>query len=305
MSSTTEAVGNGRDLAPALACRAARWRSTAMRCSPASTQHDGDRAVLHVALRTPPVASCTSTARTSSATCRPSWVRWVTSLTASGRVVTGRRQADRRGRQHRDRWLGPRPPHGHRRPGRLRVAEPNQPLRANVDPVDLYSPSDPVPRDDPLRHQLQDLHHRRETDQRRSGPGTGLAAAGLGSVAGDDAVAKHFGWAVSTNATRGGGVGNRHRQHARVLGLGRRPILRPLGHRLLPHGGDRPRGLRRDAGRLPCRRRALPDHAPGRERSGHSGDVRTSGTTTSSARRRTPCCRTATGCPVSRPICSS
>ena len=37
----------------------------------------------------------------------------------------------------------------------------------------------------------------------------------------------------------GGRVRHRHRQHARVLGLGRRPLLLRLGHRLLAHGRHR------------------------------------------------------------------
>jgi hypothetical protein len=101
-----------------------------------------------------------------------------------------------------------------------------------------------------------------------------------------------------------GRVRHRHRQHARVLGLGRRPLLLRLGHRLLAHGGHRPGGLRRHAGRLPRHRRALPHGAAGPEPAGHWG-CSTSGTTTSSAPRPMPCCPTATAWPVSRPTCSS
>ena len=54
------------------------------------------------------------------------------------------------------------------------------------------------------------------------------------------------------------GVRHRHRQHVRVLGLGRRPLLDGLGDRALDHARDRARALRRDARRLPRRRRALP-----------------------------------------------
>ena len=52
-------------------------------------------------------------------------------------------------------------------------------------------------------------------------------------------------------------VRHRHRQHVRLLGLGRRPLLDGLGDRALDDARDRPRCLRRDAGRLPRRRRAL------------------------------------------------
>ena len=88
------------------------------------------------------------------------------------------------------------------------------------------------------------------------------ALAGLG---GDEAaVAKHF-VAVSTNAEEVAGVRHRHRQHVRLLGVGRRPLLDGLGDRPLDDARDRPRPLRRDAGRLPRDGRALPRGAAGRE----------------------------------------
>ena len=60
--------------------------------------------------------------------------------------------------------------------------------------------------------------------------------AGLG---GDEtSVAKHF-VAVSTNAAEVREVRHRHRQHVRVLGLGRRPLLDGLGDRPLDDAGDR------------------------------------------------------------------
>ncbi len=61
--------------------------------------------------------------------------------------------------------------------------------------------------------------------------------AGLG---GDErAVARHF-VAVSTNAAGGGEVRHRHRQHVRVLGLGRRALLDGLGDRPLDDARHRP-----------------------------------------------------------------
>ena len=74
--------------------------------------------------------------------------------------------------------------------------------------------------------------------------------AGLG---GDDkAVAKHF-VAVSTNAAKVSEVRHRHRQHVRLLGLGRRPLLDGLGDRPLDDARHRPGQLPRDARRLPRR----------------------------------------------------
>ena len=88
------------------------------------------------------------------------------------------------------------------------------------------------------------------------------ALAGLG---GDEAaVAKHF-VAVSTNAEEVDEVRDRHREHVRLLGVGRRPLLDGLGDRALDDAGDRPGPLRGDAGRLPRDGRALPrgaDAAP-------------------------------------------
>ena len=69
------------------------------------------------------------------------------------------------------------------------------------------------------------------------------ALAGLG---GDEAaVAKHF-VAVSTNAEEVAEVRHRHRQHVRLLGLGRRPLLDGLGDRALDDAGDRPRRASRE-----------------------------------------------------------
>ena len=59
----------------------------------------------------------------------------------------------------------------------------------------------------------------------------------------------------------GGGVRHRHRQHVRVLGLGRRALLDGLGDRPLDDAGHRPGQLPRHAGRLPPDGRALPHRA--------------------------------------------
>ena len=74
--------------------------------------------------------------------------------------------------------------------------------------------------------------------------------AGLGDD--ERAVAKHF-VAVSTNAEEVSEVRHRHRQHVRVLGLGRRPLLDGLGDRPVDDDRDRSGELPRDARRLPRR----------------------------------------------------
>ena len=68
----------------------------------------------------------------------------------------------------------------------------------------------------------------------------------------EHAIARHF-VAVSTNARGGGEVRHRHRQHVRILGLGRRPLFHGFGHRPFDHAGHRARQFPRHAGRLPCR----------------------------------------------------
>ena len=77
-----------------------------------------------------------------------------------------------------------------------------------------------------VHRRLQDLHHPGDDDQRRARRAPGWLAA-LGAT---EAVAKHF-VALSTNAEEVAGVRHRHRQHVRVLGLGRRPLLAVVGDR--------------------------------------------------------------------------
>ena len=83
---------------------------------------------------------------------------------------------------------------------------------------------------------VQDVHHARDDHQRHSGRAL-AASARLGDEA---AVADHF-VAVSTNADGVRGVRHRHRQHVRVLGLGRRPLLLRLGDRPVADDRHRPR----------------------------------------------------------------
>ena len=265
-----------------------------------------DRAVLHVALRMPPGsvlqvdgqdvvgdvhAVLDKMGDLSDRIRNGSWTG-----------ATGERIA-RRG-QHRHRRLGPRSRHG----DRLALADYAQPgltsrFVSNVDPVDLYAATHGLDPATTLFVISSKTFTTLETLTNAEAARDWLLA-GLGDAAGDDAVAKHF-VAVSTNAEGSGGVRHRHRQHARVLGLGRRPLLVRLGHRLLAHGRHRAAGLRRDAGGLPCHGRALP-HGAARARTSRSSKAcSTSGTTTSSVPRLTPCCPTATAWPASRPTSSS
>ncbi len=222
-----------------------------------------DRAVLHVALRMPPGSKLHVDGQDVVGDVQAVLGQMgdLSDRIRNGCVDRGDGQADRRCRQHRDRRLGPRPPHGHPGPRRLRAAGPDEPLRVQRRPGrSVLGHARPGPRDDPLRRQLQDVHDARDADQCRSGPGLAARRAGQRRRRRRGGEALRGG---VDQRQRRGGVRYRHRQHAPVLGLGRRPILLRLRHRLLPHGGDRPRGLRRDAGRLPRHRRALPDHALG------------------------------------------
>ena len=98
---------------------------------------------------------------------------------------------------------------------------------------------------------------------------------------------------------------HQHRQHVRLLGLGRRPLLGGLGDRPFGDGGHRQGAVRRIPCRLPHRRRTLPHRAAGRRMRLRCWALSASGTTTSSAPSRARCCRTPTTCPGSPRICSS
>ena len=94
----------------------------------------------------------------------------------------------------------------------------------------------------------------------------------LRALGDESAVAKHF-VAVSTNAAGGQGVRHRHRQHVRVLGLGRRALLDGLRHRPVDD----------------ARRRAGATSAP-------CSPASTPWTSTSAPRRSSATCRCCWGC---------
>ena len=113
----------------------------------------------------------------------------------------------------------------------------------------------PGPGRDPVRGLLQDLHHHRDPDQRPHGPG--LAAGRPRRPGGRVAPLR----GRVHQRREGGRVRHRPGQHVRLLGLGRRPLLVPVGDRAVAAGGHRAGPLRRAAGRLPPDGRALP-HRP-------------------------------------------
>ena len=134
---------------------------------------------------------------------------------------------------------------------------------------------------DALHRRVEDVHHARDDDQRAHAPATGRSPTLGDDVGGRQALRRGV-----DQRRRGREVRHRHRQHVRVLGLGRRPLLVRLRDRPLADDRDRPRAVPRDARRLP--RRSTSTSAPRRSSrtcrcsSGSSA----SGTTTSSAPRR-------------------
>ena len=138
---------------------------------------------------------------------------------------------------------------------------------SNIDPVDLYNKTHDLDPAETLFVVSSKTFTTLETLTNATAARQWLLD-GLG--AGDEAVARHF-VAVSTNEEGVSRVRHRPGQHVRVLGLGRRPLLVRLGHRLLAHGGHRSGRLRRHAGRLPRHRPAL-RHRPARgQHAGHPG----------------------------------
>ena len=83
----------------------------------------------------------------------------------------------------------------------------------------------PVRRRDALHHLLQDVHHAGDADQRAVGQGLGCQRAGLAGRGGQ-ALRRGV-----DQRREGVGLRDRHGQHVRVLGLGRRPLLDGLRHR--------------------------------------------------------------------------
>ena len=146
----------------------------------------------------------------------------------------------------------------------------------------------PRPGGNAVHRLVEDLHHAGDDDQRAHARATGRSQA-----LGDDAARSPSTSSPSRpTPQKVAEVRHRHRQHVRVLGLGRRALLDGLGDRPLDDARHRPGQLPRHARRLP--RRWTSTSAPRRS----SATCRCSwacwpsGTTTSSARRPWRSCRT-------------
>ncbi len=196
--------------------------------------------------------------------------------------------ADTRCRQHRHRRLRPRAGDGLRgaaalqRPGAhvsLRVERRRHRLRRGR--------TRPRSGRDPVHRRVEDVHDAGDDDQCPCG--ARLAARGIGR--GREGRGPAFRRRVDQRG-EGGRIRDRHREHVRLLGLGRRPLFDGLGDRPVDDARDRAGPFSRDARWLPRHGRAFPAGALRAQPAGADGTPRASGTTIFSGRIRWRCCRT-------------
>ena len=180
------------------------------------------------------------------------------------------RQAHQERRQRRHRGLRPRAGDGLRGPAPLQRALADVPVRVERGRQRLRR-GDPRPRSgrDAVRHLLEDVHDARDDDQRPHRPR--LGAPGTRRRPEGRREALRGGLDQRREGLR---VRHRHRQHVRLLGLGRRALLDGLGDRPLDDARHRPGELPRDARRLPRDGRALPHRALREEPAGADGPAR-------------------------------
>ncbi|CAA9253512.1 MAG: Glucose-6-phosphate isomerase, partial [uncultured Corynebacteriales bacterium] len=183
-----------------------------------------------------------------------------------GGVDRGDRPADLDRGQHRDRRLRPRPGHGVRGAAAVRRRRDQLPLRLQPRPGrPVREHQGPRPGQHAVRRLLQDVHDAGDADQRDRGPALAARRARVRRRRRRGQQALRRGVDQRREGRR---VRDRHRQHVRLLGLGRRPLLGRLGGGPVGAGRDRQGALRRVPGRVPHRRRALPHRAAGPERTG-------------------------------------
>ena len=170
-------------------------------------------------------------------------------------LARSHRPADPERGQHRDRRLGPRAGDGIRGAAPLHRPRDDVPVRLERR-LDGHRRGDPRPGSggDAVHRLLEDVHDARDDDQRAV-----RARLDAGRAQGRGGDRQAFRGRLDERR-EGDGVRDRHRQHVRVLGVGRWPLLDGLGDRALDDARGRPGGLPRDAGRLPRARRALPQH---------------------------------------------
>ena len=228
-----------------------------------------DRAVLHVALRMPRERSLIVDGRDVVAEVHEVLDRMAA---FSERIRSGEwrghtGQADPQRRQHRDRRLRPRPGDGP--PGAaplLATATSTIRFVSNVDATDFVEKTRDLDPAETLFVVASKTFTTLETmTNARSAREWSLTALG-GRGRGRQALRRAL-----DQRRRGLRLRHRHRQHVRLLGLGRRPLLDGLGDRADDDDRDRPGAVRGDARRLPRDRRALPRGAVRGEPAGADG----------------------------------
>ena len=169
---------------------------------------------------------------------------------AQRRVEGPHRQAHPQRRQHRHRRLRPRAGDGVRGAASTTATRDiDVPLRLERRRHRLRR-GDPRPRPgrDALHRLLEDLHDARDDDQRAHRARLAARRPRRRREGGREALRRGL------DERRGGGeVRHRHRQHVRLLGLGRRALLDGLGDRPVDDARDRAGELPRDARRASTR----------------------------------------------------
>ena len=221
-----------------------------------------DRAVLHTALRAPAdeprVVDGQDVDRRRPRGPRPDGgVRAQASASASGRGSPASRSGTSSTSASAAPTSGPR--WRPRRSSTTRSARCASGSCRNVDGTDIRDATrGPRPRRDAVHRREQDVHHARDADQRADRARLAARRAGRRRAGRRVALRRRL-----HERGQGRRVRHRHREHVRVLGLGRRPVLDGLGHRAQPHARHRAGRLPRDARGLPRDGRALPAHAAG------------------------------------------
>ncbi len=132
---------------------------------------------------------------------------------------------------------------------------------------------------DAVHRRVEDVHDARDDDERALGPR--VAADGVRRRAGGREALR----GGVHQRVRGAEVRHRHREHVRLLGLGRRPVLHGIGDRPVDDDRDRSRPVPRDARGIARDGRALPHGAARARTCPRYSDSWVSGTATSSMRR--------------------
>ncbi len=238
-----------------------------------------DRAVLHTALRRPAGAQPALVVDGQDIDADvQSVLTAMTEFSTRVRVrrVDGRdRQEGHAHRQHRHRRLRPRSRHDLGGARALRDRRHRGALRLEHRPDRPRAEDEgPRPRDDAVHRRVQDVHDPRDPHQRAPRPRLALGRSrGVGcdrrrfddSATSEDGCRRPPLRRRLDGARQGRRLRHRPRERLRVLGLGRRALLRRLGHRPVAHDRARPRRVPRAARRLPRGRRAHA-HDPARAR---------------------------------------